>query len=149
MPLSGFLESFKAASDSCLITPAMWDGHDLPGLIDNLVIPRLPFPPSDSTDDKIIPTLSKMLSKLAQGIGRTIRRPQDSATLWFSDPRMPPPEVLSERTLLMPNPASQGLYLAAIPLRFRRKFDLEETAASFVSTRIPDPSSPRRKASAA
>jgi Rad3-related DNA helicase len=88
-----------------------------------------------------------MLNKLAQGIGRAIRRPEDKAVLWFADPRMPPPTALVARTLMPPHPAANPMFLSAIPERFRLRFDEEVQAAAIA---VPyegatGPSSSRRK----
>lgn len=125
------LQAYRDDPRACLVTPAGWVGIDLPGMVDQLVIPRLPFPPrSDAEDDggHFPSLLAAMLSKLTQGIGRAIRRHDDRATLWFADPRMPLPQELVDRMLEDPAELaviasaqeSNAAYLAAIPERFHR-----------------------------
>jgi hypothetical protein len=102
------------------------------------VIPRLPFPPRvDETSELFTSALATMLMKLSQGIGRAIRRPDDVATLWFADPRMPPPGILLDRTLMAPHSLANGIYLAAIPERFRNRFNIDDDSAAFVRAPLP------------
>lgn len=146
LPLKRLLDAYRTTENACLVTPAGWIGLDLPGLVQQLVIPRLPFPPHvDERGGTFSNTLSTMLIKLSQGIGRAIRRPNDSATLWFADPRMPPPGALVERTLMAPHNLANGLYLAALPERFRNRFDIDEDAAAFVCAPLFEGRVERRK----
>jgi Rad3-related DNA helicase len=114
---------YKGTPGICLITPALWVGTNLPGLIQALVIAKLPNPPRDD-DDQIIGALSSMLKKLAQGIGRAIRGPTDNATVWFADPRVPIPECITEDTGILRSIStrSKPQTLAAIPRRFFKEF---------------------------
>ena len=85
VPVQKVLEAYRATPNCCLITPGAWIGADLPGLIQNLVIPRIPFPPSGSDGQgNGAQLLSDTLTKLAQGIGRAIRSEADDVTLWFA-----------------------------------------------------------------
>jgi ATP-dependent DNA helicase DinG len=137
-PLKPFLDAYRATENACLVTPAGWVGLDLPGLVQQLVIPRLPFPPRiDETGELFTGALATMLMKLSQGIGRAIRRPDDVATLWFADPRMPPPGILLDRTLMAPHSLANGIYLAAIPERFRNRFNIDDDSAAFVCAPLP------------
>jgi ATP-dependent DNA helicase DinG len=109
-PLKPLLDAYRATENACLVTPAGWVGLDLPGLVQRLVISRLPFPPRvDETGEVFSSALGTMLMKLSQGIGRAIRRPNDVATLWFADPRMPPPGILLDRTLMAPHSLANGI----------------------------------------
>jgi ATP-dependent DNA helicase DinG len=137
-PLKQFLDAYRTTENACLVTPAGWVGLDLPGLVQQLVIPRLPFPPRvDETGELFTGALATMLMKLSQGIGRAIRRPDDFATLWFADPRMPPPGILLDRTLMAPHSLANGIYLAAIPERFRTRFNIDDDSAAFVRAPLP------------
>jgi ATP-dependent DNA helicase DinG len=139
-PLKPLLEAYESKQDACLITPAGWVGLDLPGLVPNLVIARLPFPPrSQESPDPFSASLGAMLIKLSQGVGRAIRRPEDEATLWFADPRMPPPCALADRHMIAPHPLAQAVYLSAIPFRFRARFETEPELAEFVRASLPAP----------
>jgi ATP-dependent DNA helicase DinG len=133
LALRELLAAYRARPGACLVTPAAWEGVDLPGLVDQLVITRLPFPHrADLTGtETAADSVRGMLHRLTQGIGRGIRRPEDRVTVWFADPRMPPPTGLSARTLAVAHPRSSPLYLAAIPARFRRALDRSPEAAAF------------------
>src|SRR3546814_3924774 len=65
---------------------------------------------------------NQMRRKLRQGIGRGIRRPNDSVKLWLLDPRFPLPATLSDpldaSTGITINPFFNSL-VNCIPLRFR------------------------------
>ncbi|MEI8396661.1 MAG: helicase C-terminal domain-containing protein [Rhodospirillaceae bacterium] len=137
---------YRETEGACLVTPAAWVGTNLPGLVNQLVIPRLPFPPGKPGDGetRFASSLADMLCKLAQGIGRGIRTHTDSCILYFADPRMPPPDDLIERTLEYPfptplarHPSANPLYLKALPARFVERFSADEAAADF-SFLLPD-----------
>ena len=48
--LGSCLDAFGADPGAVLLTPAAWTGVSLPGLVDHLVIPRIPFRPDDVRD---------------------------------------------------------------------------------------------------
>lgn len=121
-PLSDMLASYAAMPRACLITPAAWVGADLPGMVQALVIPRLPYAPPEQDNVRMVGVIADMLVKLAQGIGRAIRRPEDHATIWFADPRMPIPECVTAETGMLPSPHANPVALGAIPARFREQF---------------------------
>jgi len=93
--------------DSILISAAAWEGVDLPGYIDHLVISRLPYAPPGSPEqlvkirqiqgagyssrvaEKIVyaESLGKARRKFRQGFGRGIRRSDDRVRIWIGDPR--------------------------------------------------------------
>lgn len=114
--VSQMIEQFSQGVQSqeyrCLITPSMWHGVSLRStdgiqLISELVITRLPFKPfaedehemfkesmmlrgySPSSIDSIaaVGRMRQCAHKLKQGLGRGIRSPDDSVTVWFADPR--------------------------------------------------------------
>jgi hypothetical protein len=124
------LDEYQATKGCCLVTPGAWVGADLPGMVQNLVIPRIPFPPRDDENGQIVEILSVALGKLAQGIGRAIRKHDDDATLWFADPRMPIPDSITEETGLLPSPSGNAILLGAIPKRFRDNFGRVSGAAA-------------------
>lgn len=88
-----------------LICAGGWEGIDMPGMIGDLVIARLPRPPrSDfwqsayrAASPSTSPAEAERLDlirigqitrqKLHQGIGRAIRTASDSATVWIADKR--------------------------------------------------------------
>ncbi|MEA2770762.1 MAG: ATP-dependent helicase DinG [Acetobacteraceae bacterium] len=124
------LDEYQATKGCCLVTPGAWVGADLPGMVQNLVIPRIPFPPRDDGDEQIVEILSVALCKLAQGIGRAIRKHDDDAILWFADPRMPIPDCITEETGLLSSPSGNAALLGAIPKRFRDNFGRVAGAAA-------------------
>ncbi len=109
MKLGPLLDTFRASSSATLITPAAWAGVSLPGIINHLVIPRVPFgAPDPARDAAMIRAMvargkterqakgillrraaAEARRRLRQGIGRLIRTPTDEGTLWILDPRFP------------------------------------------------------------
>jgi len=112
-----------------LITPAAWEGVDWPGVIDDLVITRLPFAPptnyirartAEGEDEIAMGHLvDDMLRRLRQGLGRAIRQKSDVARIWIADPRFPVPLALvRDHADIEVRHANQS-YLSAVPARFR------------------------------
>lgn len=147
VPLSHFVGQYKASQRGILITPSGWEGVDLPGEIQQLVITRIPFTPPNTLEfeverldlmrkgmdlkgaDKII--IGKMIlgvkRKLAQGLGRPIRSSSDDCTVWVADPRFPLPDAIVDSLdpLFMEAPSrmrNEGLK-DCIPRRFATSFD--------------------------
>lgn len=142
--LSEMISRFKVDEKCILITPAAWEGVNLPGLISQLVVTRIPYVSTDSTELMLrklgyIKTginegkassliVGRMQAdarrKLSQGIGRPIRRAEDSAQVWFADPRMPMPACMADSihpvVLSAPSRKQNLSLLAAIPARFRQ-----------------------------
>lgn len=133
-PLEETLDRFAALDKGILVVVGAWDGVDRPGLIDHLVIPRLPFPPpsverkggayswSDADGQRHDSYVKEtMLRLLVQGLGRPFRVPGDEAKVWILDPRIGvPPEVeLRERVIS----TADRDYLSAIPKRFADALD--------------------------
>ena len=138
--LASRLGAFRARSDAVLLTPAAWTGVSLPGLVDHLVIPRIPFPAPGVREAARCHFLSQLSMPrataerlvagdrdaaarrtLAQGIGRGIRGPRDRCTLWLLDPRFPLPRVLA-RAIGGPGQGAAHRHLSlihCIPARFR------------------------------
>jgi Rad3-related DNA helicase len=142
-PLGPLVERFRAAERSVLVTPSAWAGLDLPHVIDNVVIVRLPVPRPDplrkavltealirrgrSADDArsflAADGRAEVMRRLAQGMGRGVRAEDDCCTVWIADPRFPLPAsmVADLRRRLTQGAASGWTEMAnAIPLRFRR-----------------------------
>jgi ATP-dependent DNA helicase DinG len=131
VPTHVVLGIYREMPGCCLITPGAWVGADLPGLIQNLVITRVPYPPSDPGEQAVfVQVLSETLTKLSQGIGRAIRTETDDVTLWFADPRIPIPDCVVEETGLLPSVAAKTVLLSAIPTRFRQRFGVDPDAAA-------------------
>lgn len=124
-----------------LITPAGWEGVDLPGLIPQLVIHRLPFlhperPETLRLRRKLLDGgyarsdahriiwrqgIEDTVMKLHQGFGRGIRQASDTTQVWIADPRFPHPANWSSSLDPVVGSRSRRHESAlrnAIPLRF-------------------------------
>jgi ATP-dependent DNA helicase DinG len=138
-PLS---ERFAGEPGAVLITPAGWAGLDLPHLVDNVVIVRLPIPPLDDLREIVLAEALQArgmsradarkillsegrgdaMRRLTQGMGRGIRTAEDRCTIWIADPRFPLPSnmVIDVRRGLSQGQATEWRDMAkAIPRRFR------------------------------
>ena len=138
--LASRLEAFRQDPNAVLLTPAAWSGLSLPGLIEHVVIPRIPFRPASVEDEArrrflealglARSSIERLIARdrsaavrrtLAQGIGRGLRGPRERCTLWLLDPRFPLPRSMTGRI----GGPGQGLavhHLAlmhCIPARFR------------------------------
>lgn len=141
-PVGPLLEAFRNDSAAVLISPAVWAGADLPGLVNHLVVTRIPFAPPDTAREELLrrflvsrgygnKAAEEFLRKdnyddarrrLRQGLGRAIRRPEDHAIVWIADPRFPLPDDLVRdiRRRLGQGQAKRFLDLTAtVPRRFR------------------------------
>ena len=138
--LGSCLDAFRADPRAVLLTPAAWTGASLPGLVDHVVIPRIPFRPDDVHDEArrdflarlgLAPPVALRLvasdryaaarRRLAQGIGRGIRGPDEHCTVWLLDPRFPLPKSMA-RAIGGPGQGQAIRYLElihCIPARFR------------------------------
>ena len=135
------LEALRSAPNGALVTPAAWAGTDLPGLLDHVVILRVPFPPPEAGRAALLRRLlvsrgydganaegilsdrsrHEAVRRLAQGLGRGVRAPDDRVRIWIADPRFPLPDVVTRdpRLLLSQGHAARHRDLArAIPERF-------------------------------
>ncbi|MCC1496769.1 ATP-dependent DNA helicase [Alcanivorax sp. 1008] len=143
--LRSFLADFKSSKNGVLITPAGWEGIDLPGVLSHVVITRLPNIRPDSirlmlyrmaleragmSADMIGGMVMGRIAtetrrRLAQGIGRGIRRASDRVTIWIADPRFPLPEEVANSmdpvVLEAPPSRARPVLASAIPLRFRKR----------------------------
>ena len=138
--LGSWLDAFRADANAVLLTPAAWTGLSLPGLVEHVVIPRIPFRPPSVEDEArrrflaelgLAPSgIERLLARdraaaakrtLAQGIGRGIRGPRERCTVWLLDPRFPLPKSMT-RAIGGPDQGLAADHLAlmyAIPARFR------------------------------
>lgn len=136
-------DQYVATPNAVLLTPSAWEGVDLPGMVQQLVITRIPYAPADNaldahrtihyeylgySSDKVQAILhgereSATRRKMAQGLGRGIRRHDDSVTIWIADPRFPLPENFADSLdpIMMNAPArrSRPMLRFCIPERFR------------------------------
>jgi len=147
--LAAHLDTLKASRNGVLATPAAWAGTDLPGLLGHVVIVRIPFPPpnagrtallrrllqtkgyDDGNADGILFTRNRRdaVRRLAQGLGRGIRTPDDRVKVWIADPRFPLPDTctLNQRLLLSQGRAARNRDLSgAIPRRFTPAYESAE-----------------------
>jgi len=141
--LAPLVDRFRARDGAILVTPGGWAGLDLPGLVANIVILRLPVPRPDPLREAILAQAlerrgysagdarsilaaegrADTARRLTQGMGRGIRVDTDACTVWIADPRFPLPasRVADLRSRLVQGPAAAWEELAlAIPTRFRR-----------------------------
>ena len=139
--LAVHLENLRSSPDGVLVTPAAWAGTDLPGLLDHVVILRIPFPPPHVGREDLLRRLlearghdgasakgilhgrsrRETIRRLAQGFGRGIRTPDDRIKVWIADPRFPLPDTLTldPRRLTGQGLAARHRDLSlAIPRRF-------------------------------
>ena len=138
--LASRLDAFRADPNAVLLTPAAWTGLSLPGLVEHVVVPRIPFRPPSVEDEArrrflaelgLAPAgIERLLARdraaaakrtLAQGIGRGIRGPRERCTVWLLDPRFPLPKSMT-RAIGGPGQGLAADHLAlmyAIPARFR------------------------------
>lgn len=138
MTLRKAVQKFREAEDPILVTPGAWEGIDMPGLIDHLVICRLPWSPPDDefgrsltdfdeeTGVKASANTARMMQRLKQGIGRCTRRVSDRATVWIADPRFPLPATIEERLGQVSRHARNRAFHECVPLRFRRALSQAE-----------------------
>lgn len=141
-PLRASLPRYKTEEGAVLISPSAWEGVDLPGMVNQLVITRIPFLPPDRaeqanlriflaakgySEDKISSILYardaiNTRRTLEQGFGRGLRAPSDKVTVWIADPRFPFPEVFYESLdpVLMNAPVRpvRAVLRSCIPRRF-------------------------------
>ena len=138
--LASCIDAFRDRADAVLLTPAAWTGISLTGLVEHVLIPRIPFRPDEVRDEArrtFLATLglpqrdaarivardrhAHARRKLAQGIGRGIRGPRERCTVWLLDPRFPLPAAMA-RAIGGPG---QGRatpcieFIHCIPARFR------------------------------
>jgi Rad3-related DNA helicase len=142
-PLMPLIERFRADPAGVLVTPAAWAGLDLPHMIDNVVIVRLPVPRPDELREAVLTAAlehrgrsaqdarnilasearADTMRRLAQGMGRGVRAADDHCTIWIADPRFPLPANLIidlRRRLTQGSAAGWHEMAQSIPLRFRR-----------------------------
>ena len=147
--LAAHLATLKASRNGVLATPAAWAGTDLPGLLGHVVVVRIPFPPPNAGRTELLRRLLRAkgyddanadgilfarnrrdaIRRLAQGLGRGIRTPDDRVKVWIADPRFPLPDVLTlnPRLLLSQGLAARNRDLSgAIPRRFTQAYESAE-----------------------
>lgn len=142
--IARLLDDFREDPD-CVLLTTHWEGIDLPSLVDNIVITRLPiFPvseagiavtqlalersgqtnraPERAVGYEFNDTIEMAVHRLLQGLGRGLRTPRDRCRVWVADPRFPLPASLIlpyDTTLAATNDRLGERFLPAIPARFR------------------------------
>lgn len=137
--LNPLLEEFTENPSAVLLTPSAWAGVNLPGIVKNLIIPRMPVPPLDEARIASFVRLMARYHKseaeargimirrdretaqrrLRQGVGRGIRSPSDECHLWILDPRFPLPEKWVDSMRYNQGAAAGWRYMrSCIPARF-------------------------------
>ena len=145
-PLAACLDRLRSDPRGALATPSAWAGTDLPGLLDHVVILRVPFPPPDAARAGLLCRLLKSrgydggaaqrilrqrdrldtVRRLAQGLGRGVRAPEDRVKVWIADPRFPLPDTLARdprRSLGQKREARYRDLAGAIPGRFVEAYE--------------------------
>jgi ATP-dependent DNA helicase DinG len=106
--LAACVEPFVQDPKSVWISPSAWEGLNLPGMIQNLVITRLPLQQVDEVNRALLTAQGRMTQVAVQslvqaiamntakrlfrqGMGRAIRARTDKARIWIADPRFPVP----------------------------------------------------------
>ena len=140
--LGPLVAQFRQKENAVLVTPAAWAGLDLPYIVDNVVIVRLPMGRPDELREAVLTgalqrrgrsdvdaraVLANLargdaMRRLCQGFGRGIRAEDDRCTVWIADPRFPLPANLENdlRRRLRQGLAEGWREMAkAIPRRFR------------------------------
>ncbi|MDO9142379.1 MAG: ATP-dependent DNA helicase [Methylobacter sp.] len=107
-PVHPLLDRFKKTEGAILLSPCCWEGVNLPGLVKNLVITRIPFSPPDKvragmTRESMAKkgfsqqTITAAIfgqsvvhtrRKLRQAMGRGIRQKNDVSRIWLGDRRI-------------------------------------------------------------
>ena len=143
--LAPLLTAYKLKNDAILVSPGAWEGVDLPGLVDHLVIGRVPFSPPDNAREAVTGpqawrSLSRGMRRLKQGVGRALRRPDDEAKVWIADPRFPLPSALT-RDPLKRIYSSRGVatLVGAIPTRFKVGALAPYNRAGIIKTKMVEP----------
>lgn len=138
-----------ATNRGVLVTPAGWEGLNLPGALSHVVITRMPFMRPDSTALLLLKLkLSKNLSpqvvearsarkllvaakrKLTQGMGRLIRSETDSGCVWIADPRFPLPDTATQslNTVIFRATRRHAIKTLSESLPLRFKYEAFEAA---------------------
>lgn len=137
------VDAFLSDPDAIWLTPTAWEGLDLAGAIQHLVVARIPYPnlaegPLAAMQEVLVSrgvspegalricaahARSQTARRLRQGLGRPLRHPDDAATVWFGDSRFPLPLAGRDAWLRRHRRAAVGkgdvALSGVIPTRFR------------------------------
>lgn len=144
--MSTLKQRYIETENATMISPGAWEGLDLPGDVQNLVITRLPFGSLNGfrlslkeavlrhrgySEDKITAIKFAELSaearrRLVQGFGRGIRQRDDRVEVWIADSRFPYPESFSsslDDALMVRRRRVLAMFAGCIPQRFEDSFN--------------------------
>lgn len=144
--MSGLKQQYLNQASAVMISPGAWEGIDLPGEVQNLVITRIPFGSmngfrlslkeavlrhSGYSEDKIQSIKFAQLNaearrRFIQGLGRPIRQRDDRVEVWIADARFPYPESFSstlDDVLMVRRPRVLKAFAGVIPERFEDNFN--------------------------
>ena len=143
--LATYQDSFVETPNAVWLSPTAWEGVNLPGMIANLVVLRIPFTGPDEVTRAMLLSLGRFTHKqidsllhgrmmngakrkLRQGFGRPIRKASDQASIWIADPRFPMHSA-SQIPLRFPTSISysgvkqHSAFHGVVPLRFNRALE--------------------------
>ncbi|GAA0292279.1 MULTISPECIES: ATP-dependent DNA helicase [Pseudomonadaceae] len=144
--MSTLKQRYVETENAVMISPGAWEGLDLPGDVQNLVITRLPFGSLNGfrlslkeavlrhrgySEDKITAIKFADLGaearrRLVQGLGRGIRQRDDRVEVWIADSRFPYPESFSsslDDALMVRRQRVLATFAGCIPQRFEDSFN--------------------------
>lgn len=133
---------FIALDNSIWVSPTAWEGVNLPNMVKNLVISRLPFHAIDDLEKALLTERSKFnateinsllygrsmnnaKSRFGQGLGRGIRTITDRCQVWIADPRFSLPKDVIGRNIgafiFEPSTQNYSAFHSVIPTRFAQE----------------------------
>lgn len=144
--MSTLKQQYIEQENALMISPGAWEGLDLPGDVQNLVITRMPFGSLNGfrlslkeallrhqgySEDKIEGIKFAELNaearrRFVQGLGRGIRQRDDRVEVWIADPRFPYPESFSsslDDVLMVRRQRVLSTFAGCIPERFEESFN--------------------------
>lgn len=145
--ISQLISEYKNQPGAILISPSAWEGVNLPGLVNELVICKIPFGSLQGGDYEMLKldltsrgydresvngviqgkNLKQTLRKLSQGIGRAVRSKTDRSRIWICDVRFPLPVAITGSidpvVLDSPPRNTNRAFVATIPHRFMCNYE--------------------------
>lgn len=159
--MSGLKQQYLNQDSAVMISPGAWEGIDLPGAVQNLVITRIPFGAINGfrlslkeavlrhggySEDKIQSIKFAQLNaearrRFIQGLGRGIRQRDDRVEVWIADARFPYPESFSstlDDVLMVRRPRVLKAFAGVIPERFEDNFNASRLFLSSGKVHTPE-----------
>lgn len=107
--MRGCQKQYEETAGAVWLSPSAWEGINMPGKVQNLVMLRLPLQRDDPVRRALLLGVAKLKAEsveniiserrtlnakrlMRQGIGRGIRRHNDKCTVWIADPRLIVPQ---------------------------------------------------------